>query len=296
MEKTFFVLQLRQVPRHVEEDVSALCLEAGAQGVSQNLSFIQRDLVYNPEILDTPFVTLDVYFESPPNEDLINNIRSFCPDLEYEVIERPHEDWMEGWKKHFKPFKLVGPFWIVPSWLQAPDEAEIVLSIDPGMAFGTGTHATTQIAAQMIYESRSLFHAEQMALDVGTGTSVLAMLFSHLGFKAVDATEIDPIARETAIENIEINKLQNVNVLQGQIEDITRKYDWVVANIIDGVLLGLKGELLRVTKSGGYLLLTGILDERKDDFLLKFTTGAPIELVKSMQKDEWWGFLFRMKT
>lgn len=294
MANTYFLFQIRGIPRSLEEPVSTICLDSGAQGVSQNLSFVQRDLVYNPEIIETSNITLDVYFESRPDEEIINQIRELHPSMEYEIIEKPNEDWMEGWKKHFKPFQLFGPFWVVPSWLQIPEEAEVVLRIDPGMAFGTGTHATTQIASQLIVESQHLFKNKASALDVGTGTGILAMLFAHLGFSKTDGTEIDPIARETAEENVKINSHTNVHILPIQIEEITEKYDCVVANIIDGVLMGLKGELLRVTKPGGYLILTGILDERKDEFLLKFTTGAPVELVRSIQKDEWWGYLLRL--
>ncbi len=293
--KTYFELIISDVASSDEDDVTMLCLDYGAQGVSQKLAWVQQDAVYTPEIIIKDFIDLSAYFETRPHTELLGKLAERFPNTKNVTVERPVEDWMEGWKKHFKPFQLVGPFWVVPSWLEAPVEAEIILSIDPGMAFGTGTHATTQIASQIIYEMREELVAKT-AIDVGTGTGILALALSHLGCSEVEGTEIDEMARETAVENIELNRPNVVKILDYQIEQVDRQYDLVVANIIDGVLIQIKSDLLRMCKPEGKILVTGILDERRETFLLQFLTGTEFTIEKSLQKDEWWGFLLKREA
>lgn len=292
---TYFELIISNVPSAHEDDISMLCLDFGAQGVSQKLSWVQQDAVYTPEIIEKDFIDLSAYFEVRPDAELINKLAKDFEGTSSVVVERPTEDWMEGWKKHFKPFQLVGPFWVVPSWLAPPPEAEIILSIDPGMAFGTGTHATTQIASQIIYEMKEDLIGRS-AIDVGTGTGILALEMSHLGCSEVEGTEIDEMARETAAENIDLNRPNVVKILDYQIEEVDRKYDLVVANIIDGVLIQIKNDLLRMCKPEGKILVTGILDERREMFLLQFLTGTEFTVEKSLHKDEWWGFLLKREA
>lgn len=291
---TYFEVIISDLSSQLEDEIAVICIGFGAEGVSRKIPWIQRDSVYTPEIVEEEVITLSAYFSERPSSEILPAVKELAPNVKIEVQEKPVEDWMEEWKKHFKPFRIVGPFWVVPSWLEAPSEAEVILKIDPGMAFGTGTHETTQIAAEIIYNLRENVIG-RTALDIGTGTGILALILSHLGAASVKATEIDEIARETAIENIEINRPNVVEVLSSQVENVQEQFDFVIANIIDGVLIQLKAELLRVTKPGGYLILTGVLDERREEFLLKFLTGAELETIQSIQKGEWWGFVLRQK-
>jgi ribosomal protein L11 methyltransferase len=292
--QTYFELIISNVPAHLEDDVTTLCLESGAQGVSQKLAWVQQDAVYTPEIIEKDFIDLSAYFDSRPDLELLAKIAEQFSGTQTELLEKPTEDWMEGWKKHFKPFQLVGPFWVVPSWLQPPPEAEVILKIDPGMAFGTGTHATTQIASQLIYDMREEIKG-LTAIDVGTGTGILALTLSHLGAEEVEATEIDEMARETAKENIKLNEPNAVKILDYQIEEVEKQFDLVVANIIDGVLVQIKKDLVRMCAPQGKILVTGILEERRETFLLQFLTGTDLVIERSLQKDEWWGFLLKHK-
>lgn len=292
---SFYQVQIKELQSDHEELASQLCFDAGASGVSQDLEFSQPDLVYEAEVVKTPKIQMSAFFEAPPPSDLVEQLMTLDPTAIVMLVEKPNEDWMEGWKKHFKAFLLVEPYWVVPSWLQAPPEAKKTLSIDPGMAFGTGTHATTQIASRMILEHLKN-HQVKSALDVGTGTAILAMLLAKEGVSVVDATEIDPMARETGIENLKLNGLSQVTVYQEQIESLTSTYDFVIANIIDGILVRLREDLYRLTNQNGYILVTGILDERKSDFLLRFPHLLDLELVREVNLQEWWGFLFRKKS
>src|SRR5690606_7022875 len=137
---------------------------------------------------------------------------------------------------------------------KAPSEAKRVLRIDPGMAFGTGTHETTQLAAQILSD----LAAKQplvSVLDVGTGTGILALLAELLGAEVVQATEIDSEARRVARENLVRNASRSVVVLEDQLESLSNTFQVVMANIIDGVLLELGADLCRRVKPGGHLIL-----------------------------------------
>lgn len=292
---SFFQVHIRQIQSEREEDVADLCFEAGATGVSQDLQFQQPDLVYEAEIVDTSRIDLNAFFEAEPPAELLLRLRELDSTAEVIVSQKPNEDWMENWKKHFAAFCLTGPYWIVPSWLPAPTEARRILRIDPGMAFGTGTHATTQIASRMVVDCLQEKPLSS-ALDVGTGTGVLAMLMAMEGIPEVEATEIDPMARETAVVNLGLNDLQRVKVHDVQIEELAGPYDLVVANIIDGILVRLREDLFRLTRPGGLILVTGILEERRADFLLRFQYGLDLRLLKEESQDEWWGYLFRRES
>lgn len=291
--RSYFLVDIRNLPSELEELASSICFEQGCSGVSQNLQFQQPDLVYEAQEVHQPRIHLQAFFEKDPGIAVLRALQQLDSSIEVMASEKPQQDWMEEWKKHFKAFPLVGPYWVVPSWLQAPAEAKKILRIDPGMAFGTGTHATTQIASELILK---LGCKGRSALDVGTGTGVLAMLLAHEGCRQVDATEIDPMARETAVENLRLNHLTSVCVHESQIESLTSDYDIVVANIIDGILIRLREDLLRLCKVGGQILVTGILDERKNDFLVRFNFDGKLELIGERSKDEWWGYLFRRKS
>lgn len=292
---SFFQVHIRQIQSEREEDVADLCFEAGATGVSQDLQFQQPDLVYEAEIVDTSRIDLNAFFEAEPPAELLLRLRELDSTAEVIVSQKPNEDWMENWKKHFAAFCLTGPYWIVPSWLPAPTEARRILRIDPGMAFGTGTHATTQIASRMVVDCLQEKPLSS-ALDVGTGTGVLAMLMAMEGIPEVEATEIDPMARETAVVNLGLNDLQRVKVHDVQIEELAGPYDLVVANIIDGILVRLREDLFRLTRPGGLILVAGILEERRADFLLRFQYGLDLRLLKEESQDEWWGYLFRRES
>lgn len=271
------------------------CFENGALGLSQTLKFRQADLTYDPEIIETETIDLEVYFPAPPSPEFLHDLQSEFASVNFEFSEQQSRDWLEEWKKGFVAFPLIDDIWIVPSWLATPKEARQSLSIDPGLAFGTGTHETTQLAAAAVKElmtSRSI----ETVLDVGTGTGILALLAEVLGAAQVHATEIDPMAREVAVENVERNRARRIEVLSRQVEELSNRYDLVVANIIDGVLLNLAGALKARVKPGGFLLLTGILAERSGDFLKNFIAGDAFVKVRESHKGEWTAYVLRCEA
>lgn len=290
--QTYFRIRLRQVGPSLEDLVTTHSFECGALGVSEALAYTQPDLVYDPKLVPVRHHELDVFFEERPGCNFFDGLLELDQKIQWEIFEEEHKDWLAEWKKGFKAFPLVGPYWVVPSWEEIPDGIK-PLRIDPGMAFGTGTHATTQMMASFIHKLAEK-HAGEIKdwslLDVGTGTAILAMLAAKCGFGLVQGIEIDPEARRTARQNVELNGLNDIDIPDSLLEDLDGVNDVVVANIIDGVLIRLKEDLLRLTREGGHLLLTGILKERDDEFFRDFVENEPLKVMRRLEKDEWVGY------
>lgn len=292
-DNSYFRIRLSQVPADLEDIITTHCFESGASGVTEALAFTQPDLTYDPQLLHVRSHEMDVFFPEKPTPAFFEGLTELNSEIKWREFEEEHKDWLEEWKKGFKPFKLVGDFWVVPSWLQPPAECKHAIYIDPGMAFGTGTHATTQMMAFFIHKLAAKHKKdlhEWALLDVGTGTAILAMLAQMSGMGLVTGIEIDPEARRVARENVKLNKLETIDIPEKQIEDMHEQYDVVVANIIDGVLINIKKDLLRVLKPGGHMLLTGILEERDNHFFEKFIEGSGLTVVRRLEKDEWVGY------
>lgn len=289
---TYFRVRLQNVPAHLEDIVTTHAFSHGASGVSEALAYVQPNLVYDPRILPVKSHEIDVFFPENPKREFFEGLEKIHPESRWQIFEEEIKDWLAEWKKGFKAFQLVGPYWVVPSWEEIPAECTVPLRIDPGMAFGTGTHATTQMMAFFIHklaQSRKALLGQQSLLDVGTGTAILAMMAERAGFKRVLGLEIDPEARRTARQNVELNGLK-LEIPETQIDELRETFDIVAANIIDGVLVALKKDLLRCTKPGGQLLLTGILAEHDDSFFKDFIEDAPLKVVRRLEKDEWVGY------
>lgn len=294
MNPTYFRIRLSFVNRTQESDVTQFCFDHAALGLSEVLSFTQPDLTYDPSLISRRFLELDVFFEKQPETVFFKTLSESFPEIKHSTNEEESKDWLSEWKKGFVPFKLVGKTWVVPSWMEKPAEAEIEVKIDPGMAFGTGTHATTKMASYFIHKL-SQEYADQIknwsVLDVGTGTAILAVLAEKLGFGLITGVEIDPEARRKARENCELNQTQSIEITEQQLDEIRGTSEVVVANIIDGVLIRLQKDLIRVTKPGGHLFLTGVLQERDNLFFEKFIEANPsLKVIKRIQKDEWVGY------
>lgn len=292
-ENNYYRVRLSQVPADLEDIITTHCFEFGASGVTEALVFTQPDLTYDPQILHVRNHDMDVFFAENPPKNFFDGLLTINALIRWNIYEEENKDWLEEWKKGFKPFKLIGDFWVVPSWLQPPPECKHPIYIDPGMAFGTGTHATTQMMAFFIYKLAEKYKnnvADWAMLDVGTGTAILAMLAQMSGMGQVTGIEIDPEARRVARENVKLNQLPQIDLPDSLIEDMREQYDVVVANIIDGVLINIKKDLMRVLKPGGHMLLTGILEERDNHFYEKFLEGSGLTVIRRLEKDEWVGY------
>ncbi len=293
MSETYFRIRLSHVHRAQESEITSYCFENGALGLSEVLSFSQPDLTYDPSLISRRLLELDVFFDKKPESIFFTALKDIYPAVLQSTNEEETKDWLSEWKKGFVPFKLVGSTWVVPSWMEKPPEAEHEVKIDPGMAFGTGTHATTKMASYFIYKLAQE-HADGVKnwtmLDVGTGTAILAVLAERLNYGMITGVEIDIEARRKARENCVLNKTENIDITELQLDEIRDQYDVVVANIIDGVLIRLQKDLLKVLKPNGHLFLTGILQERDNLFFEKFIENNPLRVIKRIQKEEWVGY------
>ena len=183
-----------------------------------------------------------------------------APKLTSKIIE--DEDWGKRWKEHFTPFTIVPGLVIVPTWEEyTPKEDESVITMDPGMAFGTGHHATTSLTLEFIRETLAGTNGKRL-LDVGTGTGILGMGGVLFNATEVKATDNDPDAVQAAKENVVFNDMQEkMDVSLSSLSEITEPYEIVVANIVHDVLIGMADDLVRLTQKGGFLILSGLLAE-----------------------------------
>lgn len=282
----YFRVKATGLRRKDEDLFTQFCFEGGAEGVVEDLPFVQRDLRYDPDIVETDTMDLNIYFTQAPGEEFNLQLQSRFPSVRIEIFNEENKDWLAEWKKGFKPFQFAGPFWIVPSWCEPPPEAKEILLIDPGMAFGTGTHETTRLAAGLLLEELARANVRTL-IDVGTGTGVLALVAYKRGVTQVVGIDNDPEARRTARENLEHNAAGAIEIPEANIDEIEAEFDVVVANIIDGVLTLLRHDLSRVLRKGGRMILSGVLTDREAEFYDDFTRETGLRLLKKVTEGEW---------
>ena len=203
------------------------------------------------------------------------------------------EDWSATWKEHFKPFAIIPGLIIVPTWEEyQPKEQEQVIVMDPGMAFGTGHHATTSLSLQLVQAVLS-GKSNTSVLDVGTGTGILGMAAALFGASMVLAIDNDPEAVSAAKKNVAINKLQQIMEVQiTPLASLTAPFSLVIANIVHDVLLELAPDLGRLTASGGQLILSGLLAGQQVTNIVACFTALGFSLNRQEQKKEWATLLF----
>lgn len=177
------------------------------------------------------------------------------------------EDWADSWKKYYKPIKTGKRIVIVPVWEKYEAEKdEITVLMDPGMAFGTGTHETTRLCAALLEKYEK---AGDRMLDVGCGSGILAICAAKLGAESCFACDIDPNAVRIAEENAEINKTPNVQAevsdLLKQVKKVDGGYDICCANIVADVIIRMAPDIGEYISDEGHLIVSGIITERKDE-------------------------------
>jgi ribosomal protein L11 methyltransferase len=180
------------------------------------------------------------------------------PDFSAARLE--DEDWVRRSQAQFGPIRVSEKVWIVPSWHEPPDPHALVVRLDPGLAFGTGSHASTRLVLQALEKT---VKPGDRVLDYGCGSGILAIVAAKLGAGDVAAVDIDPQALDTTSENARINGVSLRVALPGQLPEGT--YDMVLANILAGPLIALEAQLAARTRAGGRILLSGILQSQAAD-------------------------------
>ncbi|MBK6692940.1 MAG: 50S ribosomal protein L11 methyltransferase [Myxococcales bacterium] len=267
------------------DEASALLFELGALGVEER----DASTLVKGAAADT--TTLVASFGDRAAADLA--LAAIDESLNPRIEEIVGDEWRDEWKKHFKPFALCDDVVVRPPW-EAYEGPHVphVLELEPGRAFGTGLHETTSLVATILAKRRAEVSGHPL-LDVGCGSGILAIVGLVFGAKSARAIDNDPDVIPVAKENAERNGLSDkLTADTTSVEAIHELYPVVVANIEADVLIRLAPALLRVTASGGLLVLSGILVPQADRVRAAFPS---LTLEEGPVKGEWTALAFRKK-
>jgi ribosomal protein L11 methyltransferase len=190
----------------------------------------------------------------------------------------PDQDWVRLTQSQFAPVEITPEFWIVPTWHEPPGQATQIIRLDPGLAFGTGTHPTTRMCLRWVATHR----LGQRVLDYGCGSGILAIGAARFGARHIDAVDIDPAAVQSTLDNAAAN---GVRLNAGLPEQATGRYDTVLANILATPLKMLAPLLCSHVAPGGSLVLAGILERQVDELKAAYAAHARLEV--SDAEDGW---------
>lgn len=214
--------------------------------------------------------------------------------LEVYSVEFENQDWSESWKKDFQPIRLGEHIVVCPGWAEAQlQEGDKVIEIDPGMAFGTGTHETTAMCTALVEQ---YVKPGQRVIDIGTGSGILAIAAAHMGAGEVLATDLDSVAVRVAEENVAINGFaETIQCRCGDLLDVVDvSGDVVIANIIADVIVMLAKPVRERIADGGLFICSGIAMDRRDDVIAALNE-ANYEILESPVKGEWAAFAARKR-
>ena len=295
------------------EPVSDILMESGASGTMiEDKADIPDPSkphgiweIIDPKLLETmpEDVLVHAWFENNAVlPSLVEKIRNRLAELSFvrdemgslllDTVSVNDESWKDTWKKYYKPFYAGKHLLIKPTWEPFdPKPDDLVIEIDPGMAFGTGTHETTGMCLSLLEE---IIKGGEEIIDVGTGSGILAIGAALLGAGHVLAIDIDPDAVKVAAENVQHNHVDHlVSVQQGNLLDrVSDVCDICVANIISDVIISFAAPLMSHIRPGGLFLCSGIVSVRADE-VAQALTDAGDEILRRETKGEWTAFLSR---
>lgn len=295
------------------EVVSSILIELGSKGVSiedpqdyyqltdEQLEWLK---VQQKDLYETDTVIVKGYFQpsqwSKDSDVLLHEkleeIKVYglqTGPLSVQVKEVGEEDWANAWKQYYFPVRVTRFLTVVPSWVDYEKEQddELLIELDPGLAFGTGTHPTTQLSLTALEQT---IRGNESVLDVGTGSGVLSIASKLLGASKVTAFDIDEMATRVAKENIALNptigeiEVYENNLLVG----VNQKSDLIVANILAEILLQMPEDAYRNLKDDGSLILSGIIESKANEVKEAYEK-AGFTLVERMTMREWNCFIMK---
>ncbi|GIP69194.1 50S ribosomal protein L11 methyltransferase [Lactiplantibacillus pentosus] len=298
------------------EAVSNILMEAGASGVKIDDALDYQNLKPNrySEIIDLdtiPHVTSGVqvsayYPETVFVPEILPTIKQRVSQLsdfglnpapnEVSMTALSDEDWATAWKKYYHPVRVTRYLTIVPSWedYQPAQSGELVLRLDPGRAFGTGTHPTTKLCLQAL---ETVINGGEHLIDVGTGSGVLSIAAKTMGVGAVEAYDLDDVAVASAQTNLDLNPVaKDVKVAANDLlAGIDTQADIIVANILAEIIIPLVPQARQNLKRGGYFITSGIIDD-KFQTVLTALTDAGFQIAQHTQMSDWHGIVAYLPT
>ncbi len=317
----YWELQIKINP-DLEDIVAEFCFEnLPCEGV-----VLAEEAYKDLEMISTTEGTLKVFLtEEPQNlEQLLKSERELLKSRglsaeelgswEYVISNKPNEDWSKKWKEKWDITRVTDKIVIVPDWLSYEDkEGEVVIRLEPGCAFGTGTHQTTQLCMKAL--EKYMKKGDKVA-DIGMGSGILSICAKKLGASYVHGCDIDEdvidVAKENAVKNgvtllsrpneerkellSEVSELSNSGegcyFELNTADKIQEKFDFVCANILHNVLAEIMGDLKNIMKSGAIMSLSGILDEKKP-VVLEAIKRENLEIIEEIHQDQWTSFVVR---
>ncbi|WP_346848422.1 MULTISPECIES: 50S ribosomal protein L11 methyltransferase [unclassified Clostridium] len=195
------------------------------------------------------------------------------------------DDWANNWKQYYKPAKVGEHIVVKPTWEDYEEKpGEVVVELDPGMAFGTGTHETTRMCIKALEKK---VKGDTTVFDIGTGSGILSIAAAKLGAKHVVGVDLDPVAVESAKKNLEFNKVNNIEILYGDLMEVVEgKANIVVANILADIIMFLSEGVRAFIEDEGYFIASGILNTQRDKVADKLKTLNFI-IEEVMEDGEW---------
>lgn len=258
------------------EAVAEVLQRYGHQGVSVEQEGITPDIWDEGEVPPPQNLVVRAYFPDDNRaEDTKKQLETALghmnmmypmPKPEYAILKE--EDWAEAWKVHYKPLRIGKHLLVRPLWIEVdPEPDDIIISLDPGMAFGTGTHPTTQLCLEAIED---LTQPDQEILDLGCGSGILSIAAAKLGAQQIIGLDIDPIAVKATLENAEANGVADKIVAEeGSLEQViasARQFDFIVVNILAKIILKMtENNLGDTVRPGGIAIFSGIIDTQVED-------------------------------
>ena len=251
---------------------------------------------------DTSHASVSVYLPAEDNcaeqlEFIRDRLAASGIEARAEVVGVNEEDWADSWKQYYKPLRIGKRVVVVPHWERYEAKGDdIIVRMDPGMAFGTGTHETTRLVMELLEDYTE---KDDRLLDVGCGSGILAICGAKLGAGLCRAYDIDPVAVRVAQDNIQINGeddkvscaqsdlLANVSLDDGQ-------YDIICANIVADIIIRMSGDVASYLKDDGVLLASGIIASRGDDVVKALEKGG-LCLIERREDNDWCAFSFGKK-
>ncbi|ADQ04884.1 ribosomal protein L11 methyltransferase [Caldicellulosiruptor owensensis OL] len=281
-----------------EDAVSNILYELGANGVVIE----DNEIVSKPNLWDyidenqftkKDYAKVCAYFPESSNilelthtiEERLKEIARYINIGEGKITisEVDEKDWAEEWKKYYKPVEI-GDIVIVPSWEDyKAEDSKTIVRLDPGMAFGTGTHESTALCLEAI---QKYVKPGMDVLDVGTGSGILAIAAKKLLASRVLAVDIDEVAVKVAMENAKLNGVEIEIKKNNLVEGIEEKFDIVVANIVADIIIRLSTDVNRVLKDSGIFISSGIIEDRLEDVLKSFEKNS-LEIVEVKKMGTW---------
>lgn len=265
----WYQLQIEHCHRDDVELLSKQLEEVGALSIT--LTDKNDDPILEPEPGTTPLwpdVVINALYDDEIQAMLARQqLQNNHPTLQTSIHTLPPKDWERAWMDDFKPQKFGQRLWICPSWLTPPEPDAINLILDPGLAFGTGTHPTTNLC--LTWLGNNLLH-DKTVIDYGCGSGILALAALKLGASFAHAVDIDPQSLQATTNNAAVNQIKHTHLSVDFPDNIMATVDLLIANILLGPLTSLQSRFQSLLKPKGKLVVSGILSSQVDSLIIAY--------------------------